>query len=99
MRDFTEDDARAWAGAESFPDGSEPMIGELKIDGKDSIVIIDRCFIMVYCWIDSKEEFKYGGIECGEITREMKIALAERFFEGKELKSKDLPTLGIKDYD
>lgn len=41
FRDFTQTDWLGLAGAVPFPDGSEPRIGDLEVDGIPALAIVD----------------------------------------------------------
>lgn len=40
-RAFTECDWDGFAGAETWPNGDKPLIGEIKVDGKDFLAVFD----------------------------------------------------------
>lgn len=47
FRSFTQSDWYTWGGCEKFPDGSDPLVGELKVE-------IDDKEYGAFCFVDSE---------------------------------------------
>ena len=53
---FTEGDWTAFAGAEKFEDGTDPLIAELKVDGEPAIAIVDQTGMAIF-WTNEKDDW------------------------------------------
>lgn len=71
FKPFTSSDWMGLAGAENFPDGSEPLIAWFKMDGFDASAVIDAHGLTVSVDAPIQEENEFGETITHEETEQI----------------------------
>ncbi len=70
LHPFTDDDWHAFGGAEPWSDGTEPMIGLIKVDGIPADIVVDRFGVGIYAFDEETNEQTVFTIELEDDKKE-----------------------------